>query len=640
MNREELLDGLNNNQKEAVLHMDGACCVIANAGAGKTKVLTSRIANMILEGINPQNILAVTFTKKAGEEMKERLEKLIGSDASLVSIGTFHSICYHMIQNENRLPRGVKTIKDWQQQKFITEILEELEKQKSELKWDIKQCLSFINGQKNYMVTSNDELLIDYNIKWLKDDLEYLYKQYEIKKEKENLIDFSDMLLKCYIMLKEDENIRQFYQNKFKYIMVDEFQDTNKIQYEILKLLINKDENIFVVGDDKQSIYGFNYADVNIMLEFPKTWTNTKVIPLNINYRSTQDIVDLSNKLIKYNKNQFKIECRANQDYYKKPIFNCSFDEDEEAEYISNQIKELHKDYKYQDIAILYRCNAQSRAMEDSLIKHKIPYIILSGTNFLQRKEILDLTAYLKVIQNQSNNEAIKRIINIPNRYLGNVFINSIDTYAERNNISIYDSLVDSPVVLQKKYWERNAFDLWNLIKQLLEKNLSPAKLIRETISMTKYYEYLKKINGDDDISDRIENINSFIALAEKYDSIDGFLSHINKMIKDSQDNNSKFDKVKLMTIHKSKGLEFPIVFVIGVNEGRLPHARSLNVDEERRVAYVGVSRPQKELFVSWSMNDNNKPTEGSVFVENMIGKKEKEKLQQNYESKMEGMEK
>lgn len=482
----------------------------------------------------------------------------------------------------------------------------------------------FYKYSKNNMITYKDELLINGNSEWLRSDIEYLYKEYEIKKEKENLIDFSDMLLKCYIMLKENEDIKLYYQNKYKYIMVDEFQDTNKIQYEILKLLINKNENIFVVGDDKQSIYGFNYADVNIMLNFPKEWTNTKIIPLNINYRSTQNIVDLSNKLIKYNKNQFKIECRANQDYYKKPIFKCNLDEYEEAEYISNEIKQLHKNYKYQDMSILYRCNAQSRAIEDSLIKQKIPYIILSGTNFLQRKEILDLTAYLKVIQNQSNNEALTRIINIPNRYLGNVFINNIKIYSEKNNISMYDCLVDSPIVSQKKYWEKNSFELWKIIKDLIKMNLSPSKLIKEIINITRYYEYLEKLNGDSDISDRIENINSFIALAEKYTTIDGFIEHINKIIRDSQDSNSKFDKVKLMTIHKSKGLEFPVVFVVGVNEDRLPHQRSLDIDEERRIAYVGISRPKKELYVTWSMRDNNKPVEGSIFINNMIGLKEK----------------
>lgn len=639
MNKEKLLEGLNDNQKEAVLHKDGAACVVAKAGSGKTKVLTSRISNLILDGISPNNILAVTFTRKAGEEMKERLFNMIGGDANLVTIGTFHSICYHMLQTQDYMPKSVKIIKDWQQQKFVTEILEDLEKQHSKLEWDIKQCLSFINGQKNNMITIQDELLIDEGFKWLYSDLQYLYEQYEAKKEKENLIDFSDMLLKCYTMLKEDKDIRTYYQNKFKYIMVDEFQDTNKIQYEILKLLVDKNENLFVVGDDCQSIYAFNWADVNIMLNFPKDWTNTKIINLTINYRSTQDIVDLSNKLIKYNENQFKIQCKANQDYYRKPNFTCTFDEDEEAEYVASKITELHNDYKYQDIAILYRCNSQSRAIEDALIRQKIPYIILSGTNFLQRKEILDLTAYLKVIQNQSNNESLLRIINIPNRYLGTAFVNNITDYSTKNNMLIYDSLVDSRVVAQKKYWEKNSLELWKLIKVLSKENLSPSNLIKEIINRISYYEYLKKLNGDEDISDRVENIASFIALSERFNTIDGFLGHINKMIKEAQDNNSKFDKVRLMTIHKSKGLEFPVVFVVGVNDGRLPHARNTNTEEERRIAYVGISRPKKELFVSWSMNDNNKPTEGSIFIDNMIGKNEKDKLQTNYKDKMEGFE-
>ena len=610
-----LLKGLNKQQIQAVLHKDHPCLVISSAGSGKTKVLTHRIAYLIQQGVFPENILAITFSKKAAEEMKSRLYKL-DENIQNVNVGTFHSICYSMIREQNYIS-NTKVIKNWQQTKFLEEVIKQ---NKLKINWDYKSFLNFISLQKNNMITPDDELLIPENIEFLRDDLETIYFEYEKLKDNEHLIDFDDMLLKCYTMLKENSNIREYYQNQFKYILVDEFNDTNNIQFELLKLLLNKDENLFVVGDDKQEIYEFRFANISIMLDFQKVFPTTKIIKLNINYRSTRNIVELSNKLISHNKNQLDNVSKSNIGYCKPIEINDYYDEDKEGDKIAKKIQELHNQgYKYKDIAILYRCNAQSRAIEDAFIVNKIPYIIISGINFLQRKEIADIIAYLKVIQNHSNDTAIKRIINIPNRYLGNAFINQISNYAEYNNKSIFDSLIDPKAIQGKKYWENNAYNLYNTIDDLsCDINISPEKLIENVISKIKYIDYLMKLNDDSNIEDRIDNIETFKTIASKFTNLDELLEYVDKTISESNKNNSKLDKVKMMTIHKSKGMEFPVVFLVGVNKDLLPHKKAENIEEERRICYVGVSRAMKELYISYTKMYNRNKVGKSIFISNM----------------------
>ena len=610
-----LLKGLNKQQIQAVLHKNHPCLVVSSAGSGKTKVLTHRITYLIQQGVFPENILAITFSKKAAEEMKSRLYKL-DNNIQNVNIGTFHSICYSMIREQNYIS-NTKVIKNWQQTKFLEEIIKQ---NKLKIDWDYKSFLNFISLQKNNMITSEDELLISDSIEFLKNDLKTIYSEYERLKDNEHLIDFDDMLLKCYTMLKENPNIREYYQNQYKYILVDEFNDTNNIQFELLKLLLNKDENLFVVGDDKQEIYEFRFADISIMLNFQKVFPNTKIIKLNINYRSTRDIVELSNKLISHNKNQLDNVSKSNTGYYKPIKINNYYDEDEEGNKIAKTIQQLHNQgYQYKDIAILYRCNAQSRAMEDAFITNRIPYIIISGINFLQRKEIADIIAYLKVIQNHNNNLAIKRIINIPNRYLGNAFINQISNYAEYNNKSIFDSLIDQKAIQGKKYWENNAYDLYNTIDNLsYNTDMSPEKLIDKIVSKIKYIDYLMKLNDDSNIEDRIDNIETFKTIASKFTNLDELLEYIDKTINESNKNNSKLDKVKMLSIHKSKGMEFPVVFLIGVNKDLLPHKKADNVEEERRICYVGVSRAEKLLYISYTQKYNRKDAGKSIFISNM----------------------
>lgn len=619
----ELLKELNEQQIQAVIHKDHPCMVVASAGSGKTKVLTHRIAYLVQQGISPDNILAITFTKKASEEMTKRINKLMennfDNNIDDLSIGTFHSICYQMIREQNYVT-GVKLIKTWQQTKFIEQILDN---NNLDIKWDYKSCLNFISLQKNNMVFSDDPknelLLYDDNMEFLRDDLYMLYSEYERLKENEKLIDFNDMLLKCYKMFLEDDGIRKYYQNKFKYILVDEFQDTNHIQFEILKLLLNEDENLFVVGDDKQSIYAFNFSDVGIMLDFQKTINNVKVIKLNINYRSSKEIVDISNRLIAHNENQLQNISKSNMGKYKPVEINKYFDEYEEGEAICDKIKELHSEgYDYKDIAILYRCNSQSQAIEDKLISSKIPYIIIGGQNFFHRKEIMDITAYLRVIANHNDNKAIKRIINIPNRYLGNAFINQISSYSESHKTSIYNCLLEDRIVGSKQYWRNGAEGLYNIINGLSELDIPVRELIDLIIEKIEYVEYLRKLNDDSDIQDKVDNINVFKSVSEKFNSLNEFLLYIDKMIKESSKNIDKQDKIKMMTIHRSKGLEFPVVFLSGVSFDILPHKRATNVEEERRICYVGLSRAEKELYVSYTEIYNGSIAGASEFISNM----------------------
>lgn len=607
-----LLKGLNNQQIQAVLHNKGTCLTIAGAGCGKTLTLTHRIAYLIQQGISPSSLLALTFTKKAAQEMHDRLYNLIGEQGNQVTIGTFHSICYHMIKEQNYIDSNVKLIKNWQQTKFINEILEE-----TNIDWDVKSCLNFISLQKNNMITSEDNLLIPDNMEFLKEDLEALYYEYENMKSKENLIDFNDMLLKCYCMLNKNLDIRKYYQNKFKYISTDEFQDTNNIQFEILKLLLNEEKNLFCVGDDKQSIYAFNFSNVNIMIDFQKTMDNVKVIKLHTNYRSTKNIVDISNKLISHNKGQLKNDIDASKGYGNPVKFNNYYDEYEEGISISQKIKELIQEgYNYKDIAILYRCNAQSQAIEDSLISNKIPYVIIGGQNFLQRKEIADLIAYLKVIQDH-NSKAIKRIINIPNRYLGNAFINQIVNFARENNKSIYNCLIDSKAIQGKKYWKNNAHELYDTIDELSDLNLSLEELIDEIINKINYIDYLKKLNDESNIEDRLDNIETFKSLAMKFNKLGDLLTYIDITIEESNKNSLQSNKIKMLSIHKSKGLEFPIVF-LNMSKELLPHKRSTDIEEERRIAYVGVTRAKEQLFISWTDMYNDKNAGKSIFVSEM----------------------
>lgn len=626
------LRGFNENQIKAVNFIDGACCVIAGAGSGKTRVLTYRIANMIKKGIKPYNICAMTFTKKASEEMKERLAKVIDDDADEVWMGTFHSICYRILRDEWRAlgdtRANAEIANGYWQKKVVKEIMaNKCEKYPKGigLDWQPKQALSFIGFQKNNHVKPSGTLIIPDGMEWMEDKLRLLYKYYEERKAFENKLDFDDMLIMCHDMFEKHPDILERYRRIFQYILVDEFQDTNLVQAQILEQLAGEHKNLFVVGDDYQSIYGFRAARVDLIINFEKNW-DAEVILLDTNYRSTANIVEWSNKLIKNNANQYKKNVQANQVFYKDPTIIDACDEDEESCIIADEIVTLMNDgYQPKDFAILYRTNAQSRALEESMMRNKMPYVVLGSANFYERREIKDMLAYLRLTQNTDDDESLERIINTPNRFLGKAFIENIKTFANRNCISLFEALIRTPLVNDWKY--KGAKELHRIISELGSiDQAKPATLLHTIRRITDYDNYLLKDDagdGDDVDNDRIENLNSLATVSARFNTVHDFLEYIDgvssgKEKKDETDDN----KVKLMSIHRSKGLEFPVVFVAGVSENILPHKNCQKpdeIEEERRLCYVAMTRAKKLLYISYTYMYQMREAGQSIFIDELL---------------------
>lgn len=607
------LSRFNENQKRAINFMDGACCVIATAGSGKTATLTYRIANLIEHGVKPENILAVTFSKKASEEMKNRLASLV-EDSDEVNIGTFHSICYRILRDEwnilNNPLKDAELAPDWWQKKTVKEIMSPPTNKFPNginLNWIPRQALSFISFQKNNLISPNDNLIINSNLYFMENKLRKLYKLYEERKNFEKKIDFDDMLIMCYKLFMEYPDILEKYQNMFKYILVDEYQDTNLVQSEILRLLAQKHHNLFVVGDDAQAIYGFRGSNVNLIINFKEDW-DAEVIPLDINYRSTANIVEWSNELIKNNVNQIPKDVKPNKDKYQDPVIFRETTEEDEAKTIAREISNLieNESYKPKDFAILYRTNAQSRALEEALMENKIPYVVMGSGNFYKRKEIKDIIAYLKLCVDPHNDLALERIINTPNRYLGKSFMVTLENYAGEHDLSLYEALKSCPACFEWRYKKAN--DLYRLINQLGElKNENPKDVIMQIRKLTGYDDWLLQDDTSNEQSDeyeRIENLNALAYGSSRFDNIQDFLNYIDYAENNNKTKGTEADKVKLMSIHKSKGLEFPVVFIVGVNNGVLPHKNAIldeEIEEERRLFYVAMTRAEKLLYISYT---------------------------------------
>ena len=578
-----------------------------------------RVAKLIEEGVKPENIFCVTFTKKAKENMIERIQGLIGNSVYKLNIGTFHSLCLKML-NESNYISGLSLIKTYQQEKIINDILD---KHSYRCDFATKDFISFIAYQKNYLITPNDDLRIPDNMEFLEGELREVYFLYEKEKDKIKCIDFGDMILKCYQMLVNDEKIRTHYQNKYEYITVDESQDTSISVIEILKILSTKHNNVFMVGDCRQSIFGFVGGEINNMLKFGNNFPNATQIELPINYRSTSNIVELGNKFISHSKVAKFTDSIPFRGKGVAPVYFGASDEDEEAEIIAKEILELHnkQNTKYKDIAILTRTNSYTRALEDALINNEIPYVILSSLNFFNRSDVLDIISYMRVIQNNSNDIAIQRIINVPNRYLGKVYINSISTYANNTNKTIYDCMYDSPINYEKNYWKKGADSLTKIIRKLSNKDYSPKELINKILEETDYIKHLKKVNKDED-KDVMENIMALMAIAQKSKTVDGFLNYIDNIQAKAEENNKATDKVTILTTHKSKGMEFDTTFIVGMSVGLYPHFRSTDTEEELRLAYVSISRAINKLYISWTELHNNKVAGKSYFVDYMTNEK------------------
>lgn len=625
------LSTLNPGQMAAVLHTDGPCCTVAGAGSGKTRVLTSRIGRLVEEGVAPGNILAVTFTKKAAGEMQERLSDMIGAAAEAVNMGTFHSVCYRILRNAWEKDQYREPAQEYWVKRTVRDILAAPGKSNSYgMNWglDVGAAMSFISWQKNNLVGPDDELIrID---QANADKYRYLYKTYEALKEKEKKLDFDDMLLWTYQLLKGNAGLRARYSNAFQYILVDEFQDTNLVQYEILKLLARPLNNVFVVGDARQAIYGWRAAKVEFILQFERDWPGAETIILETNYRSTSNIVELSNRLINGAGIRYPGECQAHKPAHLEPFYLRNEDEDCEAAQVVAEIRALEAagESKIGDCAVLYRTNAHSRALEDALIAARMPYIVYGSTGFYNRKEVRDILAYLRILDDPNDAEAIRRVINVPTRYLGKAFMQKAEEYARKSGLSLLDALGNCPEASQYRY--RNVRDFLWCIAQLLRlvDDRSPAQMVAEVRRVTGYDSWISEEEGAEEGADnqRIDNLDALGAAAVRFTELRDFLFYCEQAGSRPADAEAGADKVQLMTLHRSKGLEFPVVFLAGMIQGLLPHKRSCvylngelvpeSVEEERRLCYVGMTRAKERLYLSTFEQYQGKDVEPSMFLE------------------------
>lgn len=607
---------LNDKQIEAIEHVNGALLILAGAGSGKTRVLTERIANLISkEHIAPYNILAVTFTNKAAKEMKERISKRIGEEYSKnIWLGTFHSICSRILRKDIHLIGRTSNFVIYDnsdQTKIITEAIKKLNL--DEKSFQANKILSSISKAKSNGLSADDYLRK--HLTYAEQKIGEIYLIYDETLRKNNALDFDDMLFYVVKILKENPETLHYYQKKFRYIMVDEYQDTNLIQYELIRLLGDMYQNICVVGDVDQSIYSFRNADFRIILNFQKDYQNTKVIKLEKNYRSTQKILTVSNEVIEENKERFpKILSTDNEKGENICIYELN-NEEEEVIFVMGQIENLveNKGYNYSDFTILYRTNSQSRILEEYFVRNNIPHQVLGGFRFFERKEIKDLLSYLKVIFNPNDAINLTRIINIPKRGIGSTTIEKLNKTAQDFNMSLWDILNFQNFENISPNTQKSIRTFVELMNNLIyeSQNVSVSRLIKTIIEETGYLEELQKDDAkSEDEKSRVDNVYQLINSAINFEtdsddvSLEAYLNYISLISDvDSMEGESS-NKVKLMTIHTSKGLEFPVVFITGVAEGLFPHFNSQKnneVEEERRLMYVAMTRAKKLLYLTFA---------------------------------------
>ena len=610
MNKEELINGLNDKQKEAVLATDGPCLVIAGAGSGKTKVLTHKIAYDIESGIKPWNILAITFTNKAANEMKERIEKLIGDAAKDLWMGTFHSICVRILRRYiDRI--GYKTdfvIFDTSDQKtLIKECLKTL-KVDDKIFTD-RGVLSEISNGKNEMLEPKA-----YGVKYAGDfrkkTIAEIYELYQRRLRENNAIDFDDIINFTIKILSENPDVLDYYTEKFKYILVDEYQDTNKAQFTLVSLLASKYGNVTAVGDNDQGIYSFRGADISNILNFERDFPGTRIIKLEQNYRCTGNILKAANAVIKHNENKYDKKLWTENEEGHLPCIYCGEDEYDEGRYIVEQINHLKTEeyYKNSDFTILYRMNAQSRSIEDILMREGIPYKVIGGLKFYERKEIKDIIAYLRLIHNSADNLSLKRIINEPKRGIGKTSIDQIQEISDKTGNSMYEIIRNAQEYGLTRVFS-NSRDFIEQIEYLKSKKdeLKISDLIKETLNKTGYTKALENENSVE-AETRIENLEEFLTVAIEFEeeSADNTLAEFLENITLSSDIDGmedQDDSVTLMTLHSAKGLEFPVVFLVGMEEGIFPGYKSIGepqaLEEERRLFYVGITRAKQYLYLT-----------------------------------------
>lgn len=612
-------DKLNEMQKKAVLQTEGPVLILAGAGSGKTGALTVRIAHLLETGVKPWNILAITFTNKAAKEMRERVEKLVGDGARDMWISTFHSTCVRILRREiHHLDyENQFSIYDGDdQEKIMREAFKRLNMSTTDKSFSVKGAMAVISHLKEEM-TSWEE----YSQKVDKNDLKAVriakvYQTYQKMLKENNALDFDDLIYKTVLLFRSFPDVLEKYQDRFRYIMVDEYQDTNTSQYELVAMLANKHKNLCVVGDDDQSIYGWRGANIRNILDFEKDFPDTTVIKLEQNYRSTKKILEAANAVIHNNQTRKdKTLWTENDAGSILHIFKAD-NEYDECRFVAEKIQELEKaGRKRNEMAVLYRTNAQSRAVEDQMVKKGIPYRLFGGVRFYERKEIRDILSYLKVMANPADTIALRRIINVPKRGIGETSLDKLAAFAEEQNIPLYGALARLDEITTLKTRIAKFKDFYELFEHLREdaEGLSVAELIDAVVKRTGYLQILMA-EGTDEALNRIQNIDEFVNKAAEFDkanpegNLEGFLEEV-ALVADIDSYEEGEEAVALMTLHSAKGLEFPYVFIIGMEEGIFPGYRAVmyggekEIEEERRLCYVGLTRAKEELFLTHAKN-------------------------------------
>ena len=607
-----IYDTLNPMQKEAVLHTEGPLLILAGAGSGKTRVLTHRIAYLIEEKeVNPWNILAITFTNKAAGEMRERVDSLVGFGAESIWVSTFHSTCVRILRRyiEHLGYTTSFSIYDSDDQKtLMKQVFKTLDIDTKQYKE--RSVLGIISSAKDKLI-SPEGFLLNAGQDFRQKKVGEIYREYQNQLKKNNALDFDDLIVKTVELFQNDSQILDYYQERFRYIMVDEYQDTNTAQFKLISLLASKYGNLCVVGDDDQSIYRFRGADIENILSFEQTFPGARVIKLEQNYRSTQNILDAANGVIRHNRGRKEKSLWTANGTGDEILFKQFDDARDEADYIARQIRD--SEFSYQDQAVLYRTNAQSRLLEERCIFYNVPYRLVGGVNFYQRKEIKDILAYLKTVANGVDDLSVLRIINVPKRGIGATSMGRVTMFASEHSMSLYSALREARMVpgLGKAVEKIGRFisqmECFRAMAQSEEYSIQD--LIEAILEETGYEEELKA-EGEIEAETRMENIQELINKAAAYEedsqhpSLDEFLEQV-ALVADIDNVDSSEDRVTLMTLHSAKGLEFPKVYLAGMEDGLFPGMMAVSSDdptdmeEERRLCYVGITRAKKELVIT-----------------------------------------
>ncbi len=612
--KDRLLEGLNPQQQQAVKTTEGPLLIMAGAGSGKTRVLTHRVAYIMVEkGVNPYNILAITFTNKAAREMKERICSLLGGPGEEIWISTFHSMCVRILRRDiDRIGinRNFTILDTADQLSVIKNILKE--KNIDPKKFDPRAILGTISKAKNDFL--NAEQFSRTAGDYYETVVSEVYEEYEKQLLKNHALDFDDLLMKTIQLFQRVPEVLEYYQRKFQYIHVDEYQDTNKVQYRLVKMLAEKYQNICVVGDSDQSIYSWRGADISNILSFEKDYPDAEVILLEQNYRSTKTILKAANKVIAHNLMRKPKKLWTENEEGEKIQYYRADSERGEAMFVADKITELvgEKNRKYSDIAVLYRTNAQSRALEEVFVKANIPYTIVGGIKFYERKEIKDILAYLRLVANPNDDISFGRVINVPKRGVGAASLDRIMQYALEREVSLFEALGDVEQIGLTGKARKSCAEFYDMILHFhqMQDYLSVTELTEEIIEKTGYKEMLKAEKTLEAAS-RLENIEEFLTVTKNFEesnddkSLIAFLTDLALIsdIDQLDEEDERQDAVLLMTLHSAKGLEFPVVFLVGMEEGVFPHSRSLmddrEMEEERRLAYVGITRAEEELYLT-----------------------------------------